>query len=248
MRRLKPLLHNCASFVDKHIMSELAQRQIETARDEGGVWRFLSLLQFIIVPIALYMAMEKYKQAETIVRVNERTEVIGESVSELSDAQFITVATRAANLIGTFNPYTVSDQFTSVSQMMTDQAKAEFEKVFINTEMPAIEASSLSQSFNIYNNSTEVIRNNSNSAITVSLGGEEIRYLSGQLSARAVVYQFTMTTNKDANPKNYGILITAFKKNYGQSLQIPKEPLRKKSFSAKKKKKKTKSILGFDSL
>lgn len=214
-------------------------------------WRVLSVLQFPITLICLFYMLVWYAGGETIMKIPARPDPTILETEDLPDPEFVNVAVQFLNLVATYQPFTAREQFETARKLLADPASTEFEKTYIDQELPTIEESGRSGLFTFDINDIETERDEKTSKVSVRVPGLRQQFVGkNELPRQEMVYYFDLSVMKDAPVENYGILIVDIAVKEGRLDQINAEDRKKRELrqaqsgekgkKTKKKKNKTK--------
>ena len=178
----------------------------EGYKEQAYLWRALALLQMPATVIALFAAILAYYASDTVLEIPLRPQPGFYSAKDLSDSAFISVATELANLLATYNPDTVDEQFYKARGLLWEPALSDFQD-YVNREIPTIKKLRRSQAFYAPPQLAVVLR--SGSVVRVFLRGE-MRYWFGKKSpeVKELTYEFVMKTKPRSLTNKFGVVIT----------------------------------------
>ena len=183
----------------------------EGYKESAYLWRAIALLQFPVTFLSILAALIMYFFADTIIEVPQVPQPGYYSVSELPDSAFVDVAQEVVNLIATYQPDNIKNNWMVARNFLWEPALSAVQH-FINTELPKFQETRISQLFMIIPNLTRVDRRDQ--TVTVSLKGKRIKYVAGQLqelggsNGDELVYNVQMVTIPRNITNEYGIVVT----------------------------------------
>jgi hypothetical protein len=220
-------------------------------RKQETLWRILALIQIPVTAAAIFAALIMYVRADTIMQVPEPPPLGSSDFQQLSDPQFVNVATQFVNLAYTYQPAIAREQFEAARKLLSGAALQQFDQQF-DAELKTIEKSGRSQLFLVEPRQIDAERSENKNIVIVRLPGLQQQFVSQRaLPPEEIVYYLDMTTADEAFPGSYGITVTDIRSRV-VALNVIAEEDRKKAESqaatgkdakSKKKKKKGKAII-----
>lgn len=183
----------------------------EGYKEQAFLWRIIALLQLPTTFLSMSTAMIMWAYADTIIEVPPKPHPGYYSVRELPDSTFINVAGEVVNLIGTYQPDSVADQYNVARKYLWEPALSAMQK-YMNDEIQAIKTTGRSQLFLIIHNLTKVERDDRRDTVTVKFEGMRHKIIGvSALPPDSYTYEIEMRTIPRNISNEYGVVVTAVK-------------------------------------
>jgi hypothetical protein len=194
--------------------NEELEGMVNGYRRQGHFWRFTSLLQIPLIFVLTIYFISRYLHADTLVRVAEPA-IPGDTRPEaIPQKEYINVAQDITNLIGTYQPTTVRDQFETAREFFLDSALKDFDETQMNTELVTAEESDISQLLTI--ESTRFVKGEKRGDAQVCLFGFRQKIVERQpLPHQSVSYCFSFVVEEPFEENPFGIVVAAFVQRLG---------------------------------
>ncbi len=191
----------------------------ERYKTRAAFWRYLTLLQIITTFGLMASALVFFSNADTVVEVPTKPEPGTYSVNRLPDAEYISVAQSVVNLIETYQPYTVEQQFQTARKYLFDDALENFDGLYTGGSDPIVDTVvnlGRTQQFRIDAGRVRVNRYKREGFMRVSVRIPGVRYkMFGfkHLPPETSEWFLEMTTIPRNAYNEYGIVVTDMREN-----------------------------------
>ncbi|MGI6681225.1 MAG: TraE/TraK family type IV conjugative transfer system protein [Bdellovibrionota bacterium] len=194
--------------VQPHRKGDDTIRIWEGYRQQAVMWRALSIIQLLATTAISILCIILWQTRQITLKVPQRPVPGQYNTQEIPDADFVEAANSFVSLIATFQPYTSEEQFKRAAALIHSNLLERFTDEFLDNELKAINATSLSQVFFVDPSKTTIERF-SNNTVRVTLYGVRHKYIGGReiepVKSKYVVILTTLPRN-DLNP--LGIVVT----------------------------------------
>ena len=178
----------------------------ESYKNSAFIWRSFTLIQMPATAVLIALSMYFFVTADTVLNIPLSPEPGSYSAKKLPDSLFVSQAINVSNLISTYQPYTARKQYKIARRYLWEPALSKFEKLYVETDLEAIEETSRSQIFYIDKRRVRVERRGKK--IIVRLPGTRQKFIHNtSLDPEQVVWQFEMITIPRNVHNEYGIVI-----------------------------------------
>jgi hypothetical protein len=193
----------------------------EAHKEQAFFWRIVALAQMPITIVSLIFALIVYSTADIIIEPPEAPQPGMYSINRLPDSEFLKMGVDIVNLIGTYQPASAEKQFRTVRLFLWEPALSEFEKIFLDKEIPIIKDLKRSQAFMINNDLVQVQRYPNQDMVIVRIPGTRQMLIGKSPLDDEVTYYLKMTTipKSPYNPKGIVVFDVRIKKQTAEDLR-----------------------------
>lgn len=193
----------------------------EAYKEQALLWRIVAIMQLPITIVALIFGLIVYSSSNIVIESPETPQPGMYSIKRLPDSEFLKAGVDIVNLIGTYQPATAERQFRTARLFLWEPALSEFEKIFLNKELPIIKDINRSQAFMINNDLIQVQRYPNQDMVIVRIPGTRQTLIGKKPLDDEIAYYFKMTTipRSPYNPKGIVVFDVRIKKQTSEDLR-----------------------------
>lgn len=181
----------------------------ERFREQAIIWKFIALAQIPATFLAIIGFVVVFITADISIEPPENPQPGMYSVKHLPDSEFRKTAAEVINLIATYQPGNVFNQFNRAREYLWEPALSEFEEIMMKQEHMTIKNTHRSQVFIINDDLVRVQRFPARDIVVVRLPGT-LQALIGNgraLESKEIVYYIKMTTIPRSAYNESGIVV-----------------------------------------
>ena len=181
-------------------------------KTQSYVWRSLALVQMPLAAIAIFIFLVIYFSRDTIINVPQKLPPGHQLVKDLPDAEFLNVSLEVVNLLATYQPFTVKNQFESAKKYFTKALQTSPVVESLLVELKSIEQRRESQWFDISLSAITLNRSPDQQYVDIQVPGVQYKSLE-QLQQPPVRAQYLLrlTTIPGKQFNEYGIVVSDMK-------------------------------------
>jgi hypothetical protein len=195
--------------IEIELDTRVDERQIRRWEIWEMFWRYLALIQLLVILYCVYYFLTRYFNGDTIINVESRNPPGKYAVTEIASSDFINQGIEVLNLIATYQPNTVADQFKAAKHILTGEALAKFEAESIAQEMPSVERSGMTQIFSVESLYATAERDDEKNTVKVRIPGIREKFIGRNLQSREeVLYSLEEVVGEPSPNNEYGLLIS----------------------------------------
>lgn len=205
-KRVKDIL-NSAGVVDSKGEADTLKLW-EGYREQATLWRAIAVLQLPTTFIAVVLAIIMWNTRSITLNVPQKPAPGIYLAQEVSDTEFIDVATEFLNLIATYRSSVARRQFQEARKYLMEPVLSKFDLEMLGTELKTVESTSRTQIFFVDPSKTEIIRETPRDVV-IRMEGERQKIIAGkEVDPQKTRFTLSMTTIPKNSLNPYGIVIT----------------------------------------